>query len=92
MHISSLVLYTYTPNELINGVLEIAHEGAKVTVNLSEQDRENIQTICVNAFLAERQKIADELLANSPAFVALEAPDNNAEDAEFESVGGTDAD
>lgn len=85
MHISQLHLYTYAPTQLISGTLEVSHDGVKVQVELSESDRHRIQDICVGAFLAERQKIVDTVLNNSPAFTAL-APPQDIEEGEFTAV------
>ena len=91
MHISQLHLYTYTPTQLIDGTLEIAHDGGKVILTLSEADRNAIQQICVNAFIVDRQKIVNQLLADTPALIALEPPASSSDDyAHFEPVETTD--
>ena len=83
MHISSIHLWTYDPNTLISGNVEITHDNVTTRLNISELDRHRIQDIVVNAFLAEREHIAHTILNNSPAFVALEPPKNEIEEAEY---------
>jgi hypothetical protein len=86
MHISQLHLYTYSPNQLVTGTLKIAYDGGAVEIELSEADRQLITDICVNAFVAERQRIAEQLLLNTPAYVALPSSSATPVDAEFAEV------
>ena len=92
MHISTLYGSTYSQNVLIKCHADIAHEDTVVKINLSEADCEAIQRIVTNAFLAERQKLAEAVLNNSPAYIALPPePEPVHEEAEFEPCPVPDA-
>lgn len=71
MHISQLFLSSYSPTTLIDGSLKVKADEHEVTIQLSEADRMAIQNICTQAYLADRQKIVDKLLSESPAYIAL---------------------
>ena len=86
MHITTVFLNTYSPNNPITGHCDIEHEGVKLTINFSEAECATIQQICVDAYTAHKQKAIDALMEHSPAYVGLPAPEQEGEEAEFTTI------
>lgn len=86
MHIETVYCSTYSPDRPLTGHADIAHDSTKVKITFDEALCKTIQDLVVAAFLRERDKIAANLLAHTPALTALPSPNPNISDAEYFAI------
>lgn len=86
MHINTLYCSTYSPNQPITGHMDIKTDAGTITVHFTTDECSRIQDIAVAAYIRQANKIAEELKTNTPALIALAAPEPEGEEATFEEI------
>lgn len=74
MYISSLYMATYSDTRPIDGHFDCKTDAQTVRVEFSADEASRIQEICVEAYTRVQKKLAESILASTPALVALPAP------------------
>ena len=88
MHISSVYLSTYNENTPISGRMTVKTDAGEVQMDIPADICHSLQNSLVEAWVLRQRKLAEEILAKTPALVALPAPAaSSIEDADFEEVG-----
>ena len=87
MHISSVYLSTYNSNTPISGRMTVTTDAGEVQMAIPVDICHSLQNSLVEAWVLRQHKLAEEILAGTPALVALPAPEKpSIEDADYEEV------
>ena len=87
MYITSVYLSTYNENTPISGRMTVKTSTGEVQMDIPVDICHSLQNSLVEAWVLRQRKLAEEILAGTPALVALPAPEApNIENADFEEV------
>lgn len=87
MYITSVYLSTYNENTPISGRMTVKTSAGEVQMAIPVDICHSLQNSLVEAWVLHQRKLADEILAGTPALVALPAPaEAHIEDAVFDEV------
>ena len=74
MYITSLFLSTYSTDRLIKGQVEFKNDDIKITIDFTEQEAAEIQTVAVRAWERRQGEMIKQIQTSSPALTMLPAP------------------
>lgn len=87
MHIQSVYLSTYNPTTPISGRMTVKTNSGEVQMDIPADICHSLQNSLVAAWTLRQQELAKEILAETPALVALAPPEPSPiEDATFEEI------
>lgn len=88
MHITSVYLSTYNATTPISGRMTVKTDHGEVQVEVPADICHALQNSLVQAWVLQQRKLADAILAETPALVALAppAPEPAVEDADFSEM------
>lgn len=87
MYITSVYLSTYNENTPISGRMTVKTSTGEVQMDIPVDICHSLQNSLVEAWMLRQCKLAVEILAGTPALVALAAPvETPIEDANFDEV------